>query len=467
MTVDLVITNARVFVLGELVEAGLAIDEGKIASIAKEAHLPAGGSTIDAHGNVILPGTIDTHVHLRDPGPPSYFHEDFQTGTESAACGGATTVLEMPMEGPYISTVAALKEKMEDAKRKAVVDYALYGGVDPTRLEGIAELAREGVIGYKILMWPPQTPTSKLSSAPFPVTSDDKSLLAAFYEISKTGLPVSTHAENWQMIEYYTEIIKQQGRKDPLAHCDARPEITEIDAISRAILIAKECKAKLLVAHMSTEGGAELVRRAKRAGQDLAAETCPHYLLFTREDMEKLGPYAKVMPPIRSKSEVAALWEAVNDGTVDVIGTDHTARLAEEKEPGRKDIWAGMAGMPGVETKLPLMLTQVNSGRLSLARLVQILSENPARLFGLYPRKGVIQVGSDADLVLVDMKQESQIRDEDLHCLIKRTPFSGWRVRGVPIRTLIRGQTVVENRDVVGKAGIGMFLPGKLQKREG
>jgi D-hydantoinase len=458
MTVDVVVKHGQMLVHGDLVEGGLAVDDGKISLIAKETHLPPASTTIDARGGIILPGSIDTHVHLRDPGPPDYSYEDFLTGTAAAACGGVTTVLEMPMEAPYISTVAALNDKKADCKTKALVDYALYGGVDPSRLDGISELAKEGVIGYKILMWPPYQTGSSL----FPVTSDDKSLVSVLSEIAKTGLPASIHAENWEIIEYYTEMLKKQGRKDPLAHCDSRPVISETEAISRAILLAKEYRVRLLIAHMSTKGGVELVRSAKKAKQDVSAETCPHYLLLTRDDLSRM--FVKISPPLRSRLDADALWEGINDGTIDSIGSDHTARLEEDAEIGRSDIWTVSAGTRGVETRLPLMLGQVNSGRLTLGRLVQVMSENAARIFGLYPQKGVIQVGSDADFVIVDMKKEYEIRNEQLHSKIKSTIFSGWRVKGVPIATLVRGQLIMEDGKVVAKPGSGRFLAGKRKE---
>jgi allantoinase len=399
MNVDLVIKNARIFTNNQLVEGGLAINHGKIVEIAKEEHLPSAESVIDAKRNAVFPGIIDVHVHFREPGRTE--REDFKTGTESAACGGITTVIDMPTDVPYTSDASALKGKISSISSKAMVDFALYGGVNPEHIDKITELAESGVVGFKVLMGK--------STALYPMFSDDVSLAKCFAEIAKTGLPASVHAETWGIIDYYTEVLKQKGRKDPFSHSEARPAIAEMDAVFRASLLAKELNMKLHIAHMSTAGAAEIVKRAKEQGQSISAETCPHYLLLTAEDMKKLGPYAKMNPPLRSQEDQDSLWNAIADGTIDIISTDHAPQLPEEKESGWEDVWSSKGGLIGVETMLPLILTQMNAGRIKLERLVQCMSENPAKLFGLYPQKGVIQVGSDADLTIVDLRRKSVI----------------------------------------------------------
>ena len=447
MTVDLVIKNALIPIGTDLVAAGIAIDEGKIVSIAKESFLPRSSKNIDVNGNIVIPGCIDSHVHFRDPGALEI--EDFQTGTTAAACGGVTTVLDMPTNVPYVSTISALDYKKGQIMSKALVDYGLYGGPDVSKLDEVRPLADAGVIGYKIFMGTPGA---------YPQVPDDDNLLEAFRSVSATGLPTSVHAENWQIIKYYTEKLKKGGRKDALAHCEARPEIAEIDAVSRALLLAEETGLRLHMAHMSTARAVCLIKEAKAAGLKVTAETCPHYLLLDNSVMNKMGPYARVNPPLRSKRDVSALWEAIMNGTIDILASDHAPQLRENKEPGWQDIWACKGGLVGVETMLPLMLTQVNADRLSLGRVIQIMSENPAKIFGLYPRKGVIQVGADADFVVVNMKQELQLQEERLHSKQKKTPFSGWGVKGVPILTMVRGQVVMKDGEVIGKPGSGMLL---------
>jgi allantoinase len=454
MTVDLLIKNAKIFLNGGLIEGGVAIDEGKIRLLATENHLPTASSTFDAHGNLVLPGCIDAHVHFRDPGRTEV--EDFQTGTEAAACGGVTTVIDMPTNVPYVCTADALESKKKEIRNKAVVDYALYGGVDPKKLEEISKQARGGVAGYKVWM---------TASQVYPHLSDDKSLMRGFIEISKTGLAAIVHAENWQIIDYYTETLKGEGRKDALAHCESRPEIAEVDAVFRASLLAERSGVRLHIAHMSTERATAIVRNAKRRGTSVTAETCPQYLLLTQDNMKELGPYGKMNPPLRPKSDLEGVWNGIHDGTVDMIANDHAPQSLEEKEPGWRDIWSCKGGMIGVETMLPLMLTQVNSNRLSIGKLVQTLSENPARIFGLYPRKGTVQIGSDADLVVVNIKKDSLITEGSLHSKTKKTPFSGWKIKGVPVATIVRGQIVMENGEVRGKPGSGTFIsPERLRE---
>jgi allantoinase len=450
MNVDLVIKNAKVFINNQLVEAGLAIADGKIVGIVRDNHLPSAQEVFDAKGNAVLPGIIDVHVHFREPGRTE--REDFRTGTESAACGGITTVVEMPTDIPYTSDAEALKGKISTISPKAMIDFALYGGVNPDHLDKIAGLAENGVVGYKVLMGK--------STAMYPMFSDDVSLAKCFAEIAKTGLPASVHAETWGIIDFYTEILKQQGRKDPITHTEARPAIAEMDATYLASLLANELKMKVHIAHMSTEGAVDIVRRAKKRGQMITAETCPHYLLLKAEDMKKLGPYAKMNPPLRTPRDQDAMWKGLADGTLDIICTDHAPQLSEEKEGGWDDVWSSKGGLIGVETMLPLILTRMNAGRISLTRLVQCMSENPAKLFGLYPQKGAMQVGSDADLTIVNLTKKSVIKEDELHSKVKRTPFADWKVKGVPTATIVRGNVVVRNGEVVGKPGTGRLLRG-------
>lgn len=450
MKADLVIKNARVFISDNLVRCGLSINEGVIHSIASSSNLPQADLTIDADGKIVLPGAIDVHVHFRDPGRTE--REDFTTGTSSAACGGVTTIIDMPSQKPYVSDVEALKTKLNAIKGKALIDYALYGGVDAEKFQEISNLAEQGVVGYKVLMG--------LQTGFYPMLAEDDILLEAFTEIAKTGLVASLHAENWQIIRYYTGVIKRAGRKDPVSHAESRPHIAEIDAIARLILLAKETGLKLHIAHMSTSGGSDLVRSAKQAGISVTAETCPHYLLLTQEDMKKHGPYGKMNPPLRFSSDNEGLWNGLNDGTVDIICTDHAPQTPDEKEPGWDDIWACKGGIIGVETMLPLILSQVNSGRISLNRASCTMSANPAKIFGLYPKKGAIQVGSDADLVIVDPKKEMTIEEDKLHTKTKKTAFAGRKLSGVPIMTIVRGYVVAEDGEVVGKPGFGQWLKG-------
>jgi dihydroorotase len=278
---------------------------------------------------------------------------------------------------------------------------------------------------------------------------DDGGMIRTFQLVSETGLRIGVHAENNPIMDYFTEKLKAEGRTDPLAHVEARPNVAEAEAIQRAILFAAETGCKLHIYHMSSKDGVQLLKAAKERGVDVSAETCPHYLLLDSSYMKKVGSILKMNPPVRSAENGEALWKGLSDGTVEVIATDHSPHTLEEKT--NDNIWEAIPGFTGVETSVPLMLTQVNEGRLSLNAYVKLASENPARLFNLYPRKGTIQIGTDADFTIVDMEREGALSSEKLHSKTKVTPFDGWKVKGVPIYTIVRGKVVMKEGEIVGK----------------
>jgi len=272
---------------------------------------------------------------------------------------------------------------------------------------------------------------------------DDGGIFKAFKLVAETGLRVGSHAENNAIMDSFKADLRKAGRNDPLAHVEARPNIAEAESIQRAILLAEEAGCKLHIYHLSSKEGVHLIRAAKARGIQVSAETGPHYLLLDCDYMRKVGSILKMNPPARSRENREALWQGFFDGTVEVLATDHSPHSPEEKI--RENIWEAIPGFCGVETSVPLLLTQVNEGRLSLNNYVQHASENPARLFNLYPQKGTIQVGTDADFAIVDMAKEGLIRSERLHSKTKVTPFDGWRVKGMPVYTIIRSKLVMKD----------------------
>jgi len=250
-------------------------------------------------------------------------------------------------------------------------------------------------------------------------------------------------------MDYMTAKLKAAGRTDPLAHVEARPPIAEAESIQRAILFAAETGCKLHIYHLSSKEGVQLIKAAREKGVQVSAETGPHYLLLDCNYMQKVGSILKMNPPVRSREHGEALWLGLLDGTVEVIATDHSPHTPEEKI--KDNIWEAIPGFPGVETSVPLILTQVNEGRLSLMTYVKLASENPARVFNLYPRKGTIQINTDADFTIVDMEKEGVITSEKLHSKSKITPFDGWRVKGLPVYAIVRGNIVMKDGEIVGK----------------
>jgi len=439
MAVDLVIKNGKI-VTPQAIHEGddIAVEKGKIVAIDRQGSFSEAKEVIDAAGEYVLPGIIDVHVHFREPGYT--YKEDFETGSMAAAAGGVTTVFDMPNNKPFITTVEAYKQKLELIRSKAYVDYGLIAAVVGDSIEEIPKLAEAGINVFKIFMG------ATVGGVPAP---DDGGMLEAFRLVAETGLRIGVHAENNPIIDFFTAKLKKAGRTDPLAHVEARPNVAAAEAIQRAILFAAETGCKLHIFHMTSKEGVQLVKEAKAKGIQVSAETCPHYLLLDCDYMKKVGSILKMNPPVRSQENGEALWQGLFEGTVEVIATDHSPHTEEEKI--KDNIWEAIPGFPGVETSVPLILTQVNEGKLSLNTYVKVASENPAKLFNIYPQKGTIQIGTDADFTIIDMEKEGIIDRKKLHSKPKITPFDGWKVKGLPVYTIVRGKVVMKDGKIIGK----------------
>ncbi len=453
MPVDLIVKNGTIVTPLASRRGHVLIRDGTIVEIMVGDALPQSREVIDATGLHVLPGLIDPHVHFRVPGLD--YKEDFETGSQAAACGGITTVLDMPNVVPPTSNIEGFEAKVACAQGRSYVDYGLYAVIVEGNMDQILPLADAGVVGYKIFLG------ETVGNLPAP---PDGEIIDAWRLMARTGLRCGVHAEDNGIILYLRKKLQAQGRTDPLAHLESRPSVAEAEAISRAILFAREAGSRLMILHMSAAEGVELVRRGKDSGVDVMAETTPHYLLLEGEDMAQmgLGTLMKMNPPVRSREHGEALWRGLLDGTIEVIGTDHSPHTPEEKmaDTPMGDIWRAMAGLAGVETGVPLMLTQVNAGRLSLNRYVKVQAEGPARAWNLWPRKGNLGRGGDGDLTIVDLQQEGVVDRSKLHSKSKVTPFHGFRVKGMPVYTIVRGHVVMKHGELYGNP-IGQLLrPG-------
>ncbi|HET9000301.1 MAG TPA: allantoinase AllB [bacterium] len=444
MAVDLIVANGTIVSSAASYRGHVVIKDGKVHEIMVRDDLPETKRTIDATGLHVLPGLIDPHVHFRVPGLD--YKEDFDTGSQAAAAGGITTIIDMPNVVPPTSNVEGFHAKVACAKGTSYVDYGIYAVIIEGNSKEILPLADAGVVGYKIFLG------ETVGNIPAP---QDGEIIDAWRIMVRTGLRCGVHAEDNSIILYLRKKLQDQGRKDPLAHLESRPSVAEAEAISRAILFAREAKSKLMIYHMSAAEGVDLVRRGKDSGVDVMGETGPHYLIMEGEDMVRmnLGSMLKMNPPVRSREHAEALWRGLLDGTIEVIGTDHSPHTREEKmfDNPMGDIWKAIPGWPGVETNVPLMLTQVNAGRMSLNQYVKVQAEGPARAWNLWPRKGHLGRGADGDITIVDMRKEGTIDQDQLHSKSKLTPFHGFRVKGLPVYTIVRGNVVMENGEVVGK----------------
>ena len=447
--IDLLIRGGKIVSPESTLEADIAVRGGKIVAIGGNQLATRAGDTIDAAGLVVLPGAIDSHVHFREPGYA--YKEDWGTGTAAAACGGVTSVFEMPNTRPPTGTVEALAQKQELAARQAHVDYGIYGLLDEGNIDALEDLIEHGVAGFKCFMG------NTFGDLPAP---SDGAMLEGFEILARRGMRTVVHAENASIMARRQRQLEHAGRTDPLAHLDARPEICAIEAVGRAVAFAEWTGARLHVAHKSSADALYIIRDAKARGVDVTVETCPHYLLLSSADMKVQGGVLRINPPIREPGHGEALWAALHEGVVDMLATDHAPHLPEEKR--HENIWQCECGIPGVETQMPLMLTEVNRGRMTLNQYVLWSAVNPAKAWGLYPRKGVLQVGADADIVIVDMAREGVIAEDALHSKSRVSPWHGVRVKGMPLTTIVRGAVVVRDGELVGRPGWGKPVPQRM-----
>ena len=432
---DLIISGATVVSDTAAFKASVAISNGSVLAIGDAGAMPAAREVLDATGLHLLPGAIDVHVHFREPG---YTHkEDWQTGTAAAAMGGVTTVFDMPNVDPPTGTPEALALKQEAAK-KAHVDYGIYGLLAEDNVDQLESLIEGGVAAFKCFMG------NTFGNLPSPSTG---AMLEAFEIIAQHGMRIALHAETASIMAWREKRLQAAGRTDPLAHLAARPAVVAVEAVSRAAVLAEWTGARIHILHISSADELRPLRDAKARGVDVTGETCPHYLLFDERAYAELQSLIRVNPPVREKRHQLGLWEALHDGTIDMISTDHAPHTPAEKL--RNDIWAVDCGFPGVETQMPLILTQVRSGRLSIVDYVRLTSTKPAKAFGLYPAKGALLPGSDADITLVDLDRTHTIRAAELNSRSKITPFEGYSVTGLPIHTLVRGRFVMRDRKLV------------------
>jgi dihydroorotase len=444
--VDLVIRNARIVTPESTYEASIAIAGETIVAIGPVEMLPPAKETIDARGRYVIPGAIDSHVHFRTPGYD--YKEDWASGTGAAAKGGVTSVFEMPNTHPPTGTVAAFEQKQAIASAQAYVDYGIYGLLDEKNLDQLVPLIEAGVTGFKCFMG------NTFGDLPAP---SDGAMLEGFEILAKHGMRCTVHAENASIMARRQQKMEAVGRSDPLAHLAARPAVCEMEAVSRATLFTEWTGGRLHIAHKSSRDALWIVRDAKRRGVDVTVETCPQYLLLSTEDMKVKGNVLRVNPPIREPEHGPALWDALREGVVDMIATDHAPHTPEEKT--RASVWQCDCGFPGVETQMPIMLTEVNTGRITINEYVKWACANPAKAWGIYPRKGAIQVGADADIVILDMNVDREIRQESLFSKSKISPWHARRVTGVPVLTMVRGRVVMRDGEVVGKQGWGRRVP--------
>lgn len=454
MIVDTVVKNGNIVSPWGITAKGIAIHNGRIAAITHDESLPEARRTIDAGGNYVLPGIVDVHVHVGLYHPFEVEINDMV----AAAFGGSTTL------GAYVGLGASAQKDayvegferwQEIWNRNALVDVFFHAGiVSKNHITEITAVANScGINSYKFFM----TKTGAEVARTGGDIADDGFLWRGFQEIASLGgsARAVVHAENMDIIELTTPPVRAQGRQDLAAWDEARPGICETLDVDRAISIARVTDAPLYIVHVSNASSVAAIARAKEEGVKVVGETCPQYLILTKS--APLGPLGRINPPLRDEACQDRLWQGIREGTIECIGSDHCSTRQAEKT----NLWEAPSGMPGLEALLSIMLSEgVNKGRIKLEELVRVCCYNNARVFGIYPQKGVIRVGSDADIVIVDINKKVKLSSKNAHYAVADyCPYEGWEVKGWPVLTMLRGNILVEEDTLVAEPGIGRYIP--------
>ncbi|TCO74803.1 dihydropyrimidinase [Marinisporobacter balticus] len=449
---DTIIKGGTIITDMDSFKGDIGIKDGKVYQIESDLKDDA-EKIINAEHKYVIPGGIDPHTHLDMPFGGTYSSDDFNTGTIAAACGGTTTIVDFAIQSKGKTLEEAANTWRKKAEGKAVIDYGLHLAVTDMNEDVIKEIPfriKEGYSSFKLFM----------TYDGLRVTDDV--LMNTLIVVSENGGLTGVHAENYYAIKYFTDKFKEEGKIEPKYHALSRPDLVEGEAAGRAIKLAKLVGAPLYIVHNSCEASTSEVKRAREEGYPIMGETCPQYLLLSYDNYEEPGfNGAKYVmsPPLRDKSNWPYMWESLADDTLQLVATDHCPFFMKQKEMGKDFFGKIPNGAPGIELRMALMYTYgVVEKKFDLQRFVQVTSTNAAKIFGMYPKKGTIAVGSDADIVIFDTNVEKTVKQEILHENVDYTPFEGFKLKGYPETTMVRGKVIVENGQFVGEKGYGEFI---------
>jgi dihydroorotase (multifunctional complex type) len=443
LIVDSVFTNVKAYINGQIIDCSIAIEEGKIQKIGKETQMPNADEKTNLHNFLVLPGLIDEHVHLRDEGKA--YKEDFTSGTAAAASGGFTSVLDMPNNDPVTMSVRTLRNRMSIAKKKILVNVGFYSEF-PKKLPEVHEIVGEGAVGFKLFMG------CQIGGLNI---DDDGALLEAFKEVAKLKVPVAVHAEDKTLLMANEEKLKHAKKTNTADFLRAHTETVELEAIQRLLKLSEQTTVRLHFCHVSTEEGLTAIVEAKKSGRKVICEVTPNHLLLSSDDLNQYGQLIIMTPPLRDRKHVEALWKGLEEGSIDALGSDHAPHTQSEKSAS--SVWDVKVGVPGLETTLPLILTQVKKNRLSINQAIQLLAEKPAEIYGLNDR-GRLEQGKNADLTVVDFNRQFKINASKFKSKAKFSPYDGWDVQGKVVKTIVNGHLVFDEGEIVAKGGSGFIF---------
>lgn len=446
-----VFKGGKIVLPDRVIEGSLLVEGEIISGIVGSTYVPDGYETVDVTGKVLFPGVIDPHVHMWDPGPLNY-REDWLHGSQAAASGGITTIIDMPLSVPPVTDVSSFHNKLEVAEKNSYVDFAFWGGLTPKCVDALPEMDELGCVAYKGFM--------SFCNEDYPQITDGYLVKGMKAAKCFNGL-IGVHAENAEVADFGSKKMGFLNCADEAEHDQARPWWAEMEAIQRAILFAQSTDSRLYICHMTIPEGAEYIKKTKNQTNKVYVETCPHYLLFDNTILREKKAYAKCNPPMRSRKRVEELWKYIFDGTIDTIGSDHGPYSDEEKVQNN-NFWNEYSGFGGFDVMLAALVNEgVHNRGLPLPRLAALLSGNAAKIMDIYPKKGCLLPGADADIVVLDINRKWVYDGTKSFSKTKSTKgiYQDMEFRGKVEKTYVRGQLVFKNGVTVGKAGFGEYVP--------
>lgn len=445
---DVLIKNGKVVTSEDVLNANVLVKDGKVAAVASWGEEPEAAKVIDAAGKYVFPGAIDSHAHLNDPG--YNWREDYEHGTAAAGVGGCTTIVDMPLQNEPAMTDGAIMDKKEEiVSPNAYVDYCFWGGLVDYNFDKLAELDEKGCVAFKSFIGPVSPDYVSLSYG---------QAREAMEIIKKFGGRAGFHCEDFSIIKWEEARAKKEGRNTWRDFLDSRPVVSELIATKAIIDLARDTGCKVHICHVSHPDVALAIAEAQAEGIDVTAETCSHYLSMTEDDVIEKGPICKCAPPLRTADAVEEMWEYVDAGVLSCVGSDHSPCADYEKnDPDNVfDVWGGISGIQNI---MQVVYSEgVDKRGYDPTLLARALSEGPAKVFGIYGKKGAIKVGFDADLVILDPDKEWEITPESLYYVNKISAFVGMKGKGLPVCTIVRGQVVAEDCKLVGEKGYGELV---------